>query len=73
MTAYEGLELQIHSFVNKALDRGGSSVSRTDLLNLSDKVLGSFLVPTELEPGWIQHRSGTFREDKVFFLQGFEP
>ena len=69
MTVYERVELHLHSFLTKAIDRGGSSVSRPGHLNLRKTVLGS----TELEVGWIQSRSGPFRENKVFFLQGFEP
>jgi hypothetical protein len=58
MTAYEGVEHQLHAFLTKALYRGGTSVSRPCLLNLGETVLGI----TELESGCIQSRSGPFKE-----------
>lgn len=54
MTAYEGVELQLHSFLNTALDRGGSPVSRPGLLNLKETVLGSCWIGgwVDSEPIW---------------------
>jgi hypothetical protein len=54
MTAYEGVKLQLHSFFTKALDRGGSSVSRPGHLDLREIVLGSYLIGgwVDSEPVW---------------------
>jgi hypothetical protein len=42
MRAYEGVELQLYSFLTKATDRGGSSVSRPGHLNFSETFLGPY-------------------------------
>jgi hypothetical protein len=60
MTAYEGVELQHHSFLTKALHRGGTSVSCSGLLNLRETVVDT----TELETGWIQSQSRPFKEKR---------
>jgi hypothetical protein len=54
MTAYEGVELQLHSFLTKALDRGKNSVSRPGLLNLRETVFDSYRIGgwVDSEPVW---------------------